>query len=1181
MAADKYTIVWLCALTDELVVAKSMLDRQHDSTLCETPEDSNKYSLGSIGKHNIVICCLPEGIYGTDSASSTLTSLRRTFRNVRIGLLVGIGGAVFNPRYDIRVGDVAVSVPGNGLGGVLQYDFGKQLDDRFLLTRSLNKPPAVLLSAVGNLAARHSIDGKNSIRETLEKMVCDNPALRDWGLVSCAEEVLNGGGTQQEHKVPFERRPRGNPRVHYGAIASGNRVIRDPAMRDWLAQIPDVICVEMEAAGVMDILPCLVIRGISDCADSSKGDQWKRYAAGTAAAYAKELLGEVPQQSVAISTQSAPGADNYRIPLDLAQVPVGRSFIGRESELAYLRSHLLPTTSTDQKVVVLHGLAGIGKTQLAIRFAIAHKNDYSAIIWVNAKTRETLYQSLAAALPKLPTFGVQSDAHQIEQQARAVITWLSREGNSKFLLIYDNVEQPTVVEGPGTTRDCIDQISDYLPFACHGSIIITTRNMDLARRVRLGELYHVKRLDPDTSLQLLIGSDGTRLEPQDQTKLDFITLANRLGGLPLALVIARAFMQTSNTTPAGLLEMYSKSKDWSTINQETEPDSQYTNGTLISTLGMSYEEVKRRRPAAAKLLLLLSYYDNRDIWYTMIRNGTEGQEPAWLFEILSNEVKFRLTVAELMNFGLIEAAESGSYSMHPVVQDWCRHQRQVEDTEDTLSHSNIGDSELLALRSIARSIPSEDHPDAWEMQRRLLPHASQVIKSLKSRKIESNGLDPDPVLSLASLIPLCHRQEDEETLRELALVLVKYVVRILGPSHTHTISVLVLLGCLHLKTKKYLAELALKKAFNGSRDNPSDNCFAAQALAIFYITHKAWDDAEGLLLGTLHNLAGESHVEKPEIQMLGLCLGYLYAATGRFTEMEALFLKMAFDEQGALRPHMECLIMTTSLAALYAKRRQHDEAEHLYHQAIQWSAVHLGPTAHLTLRTTNDLGRHYWTAKRHEDAVRVLQNLLGIYEKLHGVDSTNALNTKMWLAFSHVALQRRDARELLAQVAEGYMRVLGPESAKTLDVLLNVGYHFVLLKCFSEAESAFRAAHTGYVKTMGWDHAATVESAVALAGACRADNRVDEAVDILEKARDNQPIAALSASTPDTRTMFLTAKLLDVQGKATEARIAYRDYLEASRRTPGARDMFRGHAKISYENLSSQLGLDAAENSDQ
>ncbi|KAL4867977.1 nucleoside phosphorylase domain-containing protein [Aspergillus spectabilis] len=243
MAANKYTIAWLCALTDELVAAKSMLDLEHDSRLGEVFNDPNKHTLGCIGRHNIVICCLPKGIYGTDAASSAVT--------------IGIGGAVLSTRHDIRIGDVAVSVPGNGLGGVLQHDFGKHLEDRFLHTRSLNKPPAVLLNAVSEVAAHH---------------------------------LLSPLG------------PRVNPEAHYGLIDSGNQVIRNPAMRDWLAQIPDVICVEMEAAGVMDILPCLVIRGISDFADASKDDRWKRYAAATAAAYAKELLNEVPQQDVEIST---------------------------------------------------------------------------------------------------------------------------------------------------------------------------------------------------------------------------------------------------------------------------------------------------------------------------------------------------------------------------------------------------------------------------------------------------------------------------------------------------------------------------------------------------------------------------------------------------------------------------------------------------------------------------------------------------------------------------------------------------------------------------------------------------------------------------------------------------------------------------------------------------------------
>jgi hypothetical protein len=80
------------------------------------------------------------------------------------------------------------------------------------------------------------------------------------------------------------------PTIHYGLIASGNQVIKDSATRDRLGQELGVYCVEMEAAGLMNNYPCLVIRGICDYADSHKNKQWQGYAAATAAAYAKELL---------------------------------------------------------------------------------------------------------------------------------------------------------------------------------------------------------------------------------------------------------------------------------------------------------------------------------------------------------------------------------------------------------------------------------------------------------------------------------------------------------------------------------------------------------------------------------------------------------------------------------------------------------------------------------------------------------------------------------------------------------------------------------------------------------------------------------------------------------------------------------------------------------------------------
>jgi nucleoside phosphorylase len=88
-----------------------------------------------------------------------------------------------------------------------------------------------------------------------------------------------------------QRRDGGAVAVHYGTIASGNQVMRDGKTRDEVSSaLGGVLCFEMEAAGLMDRFPCLIIRGICDYADSHKNKRWQAFAAGTAAAYAKEVL---------------------------------------------------------------------------------------------------------------------------------------------------------------------------------------------------------------------------------------------------------------------------------------------------------------------------------------------------------------------------------------------------------------------------------------------------------------------------------------------------------------------------------------------------------------------------------------------------------------------------------------------------------------------------------------------------------------------------------------------------------------------------------------------------------------------------------------------------------------------------------------------------------------------------
>lgn len=213
---------------------------------------------------------------------------------------------------DVRLGDVVVSQPNGQHGGVVQWDFGKtEAGGVFRRTGTLNKPPRELLSAVEGLKAEHRMR-RHQLEEHLAKMLSAYPAMEEEGFIrpgNDRDELFEadydheGGKTctkcARSRVVQRDERLHHRPRVHYGNIASGNRVMKDGRTRDRIAQQAEAICFEMEAAGLMDSFPCIVIRGICDYADSHKNKRWQPYAAATAAAYAREFLLWMPATDVA------------------------------------------------------------------------------------------------------------------------------------------------------------------------------------------------------------------------------------------------------------------------------------------------------------------------------------------------------------------------------------------------------------------------------------------------------------------------------------------------------------------------------------------------------------------------------------------------------------------------------------------------------------------------------------------------------------------------------------------------------------------------------------------------------------------------------------------------------------------------------------------------------------------
>jgi nucleoside phosphorylase len=308
-----YTIGCICALSIEAVALRLFLDEEHKCPEIESShastQDHNVYTTGAIGGHKIVIATLPLGKYGVSQATGVIGDMIRSFPNLRCCLMVGIGGGAPSSQHDIRLGDIVVSAPVGGSGGILQYDHGKAVQGQpFRVTQHLNEPPSILLSAIGKLVQDYELD-EHPLQNMVDGVFATRPRLKaTYQRPDDSSDRLyksnfihpqdKRGNCEQlcgtRDSEMADRHPRASginvAEIHYGIIASGSSLMKDATVRDRLSEDEQVLCFEMEAAGLMNQFPCLVIRGICDYSDSHKNDDWQKYAAMMAAAYAKEVL---------------------------------------------------------------------------------------------------------------------------------------------------------------------------------------------------------------------------------------------------------------------------------------------------------------------------------------------------------------------------------------------------------------------------------------------------------------------------------------------------------------------------------------------------------------------------------------------------------------------------------------------------------------------------------------------------------------------------------------------------------------------------------------------------------------------------------------------------------------------------------------------------------------------------
>ncbi|KAL4993985.1 nucleoside phosphorylase domain-containing protein [Aspergillus recurvatus] len=334
----EFLIGWICVLQKEYRAAVSILDERYDTTgLVRGQGDKNHYVLGRVGEHSVAINLPTAATYGQLHASRIALDMRSTFPRIRFVLLVGIAGGVPSPNHDIRLGDVVLGTK------VVPYATGKDTDNGFERTGMVKSPPMELLDGITFLDERmwsedvvlsESIEGIRAraprggvdFRRPSQDRFYRERYMHQGSDCDC----LRPSSRQRDALYPRGDRKDGSVRLFQGGIGSDNLVMKNAQNRDEIARRENILCFEMEAIGVMDVAPCLPIRGISDYADGHKNDDWHLYAALAAATCARELLLSLPPQVVAQFSMTLAGGSVYRYITGAVSNP--NAFSGSEIE---------------------------------------------------------------------------------------------------------------------------------------------------------------------------------------------------------------------------------------------------------------------------------------------------------------------------------------------------------------------------------------------------------------------------------------------------------------------------------------------------------------------------------------------------------------------------------------------------------------------------------------------------------------------------------------------------------------------------------------------------------------------------------------------------------------------------------------------------------------------------------
>ncbi|KIK05390.1 hypothetical protein K443DRAFT_91450, partial [Laccaria amethystina LaAM-08-1] len=714
-----------------------------------------------------------------------------------------------------------------------------------------------------------------------------------------------------------------------------------------------------------------------------------------------------------------------------------KSFTGQREVIAKIKRHFSNTNNSGQerKFFLLHGVGGIGKTEICLKFIEEMSDCFSLVFWIDASSVVTIRQGLKG-ISNLPA----AQSSGLDVSPESALHWIgSLEEN--YIMVFDNAHVLSSTE-----------LKAYLPPGRGGNILITGCNSSIIRNLTSPkDSLKVTGMKENDAMELLL--KASCLNPYSmEFRAEASKIVKVLSYLPLAINQAGAYIASGATSIGDYLAKYFENKKTLLSHSKFIGASEY-NRAVYETWELSYKEIQQRAKSddsykanaansATLLLKLFSFFHHKEITekifsYAALQKDQKTSDTELL--LASSMLNWRLLplnkagawenslfregIQVLLSFSLIKKAPSdGVYAMHPLVHAWGRDRLTLNERKKCC---------LMAYVILSSSL-REDESQPYEFQRVLVTHVRETIEHSKSESGQ-NVVDywDDAYVKFSHLLWKQGYPEEAETLQ---IKVLDTRSRKLGVEHPDTIyamrSLAKTFGSLGKYEEAERLEIQVLEGMNRILGVEHPDTIKAMAnLGATYYSLRKYTEAERMEIQVLDARNRILGVEHPETIRAMANLGATYQYLGKYTEAEKLEIRVLESRNRILGvEHPDTIRAMANIGATYRYLGKYTEAEELEIQVLDARDRIVGVDHPDTIRAMASLAATYYSLGRYTEAEKLSIQVLDARNRILGVEHPDTIMAMDNLAKTYDHLRKyTDGEKLKTQVLDGRIKIPGPE----------------------------------------------------------------------------------------------------------------------------------------------------------